>query len=186
MIRISSSTILFFSYFSTANSLAGAYEYLLRKSTGENIDVSRLFIYYNARMKKKGTTTVSDSGCSMTNAIEALEEMGTCLESVWPYDISNVNARPEERAYDQAKDHQITSALKVNVDLIEMKTCLAQGFPFAFGLRLYKSFDKAAKTGVVSMPDASEQGRTEHGRCDFNYDKTSITTKCSYLMLSLF
>ncbi|CAF3513982.1 unnamed protein product [Rotaria sp. Silwood1] len=100
----------------------------------------------------------------MTYAIEALEEFGTCFESLWPYDISSVNVKPSDEAYEQAKDHQITSAFKVNIDLTEMKSCLAQGFPFAFGLRLYKSFDKAAKTGVVPMPNEDEQGRSEHGR----------------------
>ncbi|CAF1283762.1 unnamed protein product [Rotaria sordida] len=35
----------------TANCLAGAYEYLTKKSNGMNMDVSRLFIYYNARIK---------------------------------------------------------------------------------------------------------------------------------------
>lgn len=100
----------------------------------------------------------------MTNAIEALEEFGTCLESVWPYDISQVNSKPDEQAYEQGRDHQITGAMKVNIDLNEMKSCLAQGFPFAFGLRLYQSFNKAAKSGVVPMPDASESERSEHGR----------------------
>ncbi len=103
----------------------------------------------------------------MTNAIEALEEFGTCLESVRPYEISSVNTRPSEDAFEQAKSQQITSALKVNIDLTEMKTCLAQGFPFAFGLRLYESVDKAAKNGVVPIPDESEKSRTEHGRCGF-------------------
>ncbi|CAF1147020.1 unnamed protein product [Rotaria sordida] len=146
----------------SANSLAGAYEYLLKKVNGSNIDMSRLFIYYNGRTKK--STAVTDKGCSMTDAIEALEEFGTCFESVWPYDITSVNVRPNDQAYEQAKDHQITEALKININLDEMKSCLAQGFPFAFGLRLYKSFDKASKTGVVPIPNEDEQSRTEHGR----------------------
>lgn len=54
----------------------------------------------------------NDSGCSMINVIE---ELGTCLESVCLYDILNVNKRPNEEAYDQVKDHQITSALMVNI-----------------------------------------------------------------------
>jgi hypothetical protein len=45
-----------------------------------------------------------------------------------------------------------------------MKSCLAQGFPFAFGLRLYSSFDQASKTGIVPMPNAWENGRQSHGR----------------------
>jgi hypothetical protein len=102
----------------------------------------------------------------MTDAIEALEEFGVCLESTWPYDISRVNTRPSNEAYDEAVNHKINEALQVNIDLNEMKSCLAQGFPFAFGVKLYTSFDKAGQTGVVPMPNQSEQGRTEHGRFD--------------------
>ncbi|CAF0820582.1 unnamed protein product [Adineta steineri] len=146
-----------------ANCLAGAYEYLTKKSDGRNTDVSRLFIYYNSRAKEKQSRTVSDSGCTMTSAIEALEEFGTCLESIWPYDISQVNSRPSDRAYEEAKNHKITDALKIEIDLNEMKSCLAQGFPFAFGLKLFKSFDKASTTGVVPMPNTSERIRASHG-----------------------
>ncbi len=121
--------------------------------------MSRLFIYYNSRVKGTQLESITDSGCSITDAIEALEECGTCLESIWPYDISNVNICPDDEAYEQAENHKIHKALQVNLDLNEMKSCLAQGFPFAFGLRLYKSFDKATKYGIVSTPNASEQDR---------------------------
>jgi hypothetical protein len=100
----------------------------------------------------------------MTSAIEALEEYGTCLESVWPYDTSRVNTRPNDQSYQEAQRHKITEALRVNINLSEMKSCLAQGFPFAFGLRLYSSFDQASKTGIVPMPNAWENGRQSHGR----------------------
>jgi hypothetical protein len=100
----------------------------------------------------------------MTSAIEALEEFGTCLESVWPYDISRVNTRPNEQAYQEAERHKITEALQVDINLYEMKSCLAQGFPFAFGLKLYTSFDQAAKTGVVPMPNLWDNGRQSDGR----------------------
>ena len=35
----------------TANAVAGAYEYLVKKNQGADYDVSRLFIYYNARVE---------------------------------------------------------------------------------------------------------------------------------------
>ncbi|CAF4106525.1 unnamed protein product [Adineta steineri] len=147
----------------TANSLAGAYEYLNKKAHGTNVDVSRLFIYYNSRVKANYSSTISDTGCSMTDTIEALEEFGTCLESLWPYDSSRVNTKPNDNVYQQASSHKISQALQVNIDLNEMKSCLAQGFPFAFGLSLYTSFDKAAKTGVVPMPDSSDASRESDG-----------------------
>ncbi|CAF3345220.1 unnamed protein product [Rotaria socialis] len=148
----------------TANALAGAYEYLIKKNHGTNIDVSRLFIYYNGRVKNTHLPVVTDSGCSMTNAIEALAEFGTCLELTWPYAIASVNSIPNVRAFHQGLKHKIRQALHVKIDLNEMKSCLAQGFPFAFGLRLYVSFDQAAKTGIVPMPNQEEQSRAEHGR----------------------
>ena len=139
---------------------------MTKKGNGQNVDVSRLFIYYNGRVKENGgdDSNITDSGCSMTSAIEALEESGTCLESIWPYDISQVNVRPGDDAYEQGKQHKITEALQVKIDLNEMKSCLAQGFPFAFGLKLFSSFDKAAQTGVVPMPSSSDGGRDSDGR----------------------
>jgi len=100
----------------------------------------------------------------MTNGIETLEKYGVCPESMWPYDIANLNTRPDDQTYQAADDFKITEAFQVDTDLYQMKSCLAQGFPFAFGLRLFTSFDKAAKSGVVPMPDESEQSRESHGR----------------------
>ena len=151
-------------FFFFIGSVSGAYEYLTKKDNGRNTDVSRLFIYYNARAKASGSSSVSDTGCSMTDTIEALEEFGACLESIWPYDISNVNTRPDDRAYQQAAQHKISEALQVNVDLNEMKSCLAQGFPIAFGLKLFSSFDKAAQTGIVPMPGSRDGGRRSDGK----------------------
>jgi C1A family cysteine protease len=145
--------------------VSGAYEYITKKSDGQDIAVSRLFIYYNGRAKAD-PSSITDSGCAMTDGIEALEELGVCLESIWPYDISQVNTKPSDEAYQDAKGHTITEALQVNIDLNEMKSCLAQGFPFAFGLKLFASFDKAGTTGTVPMPSSTDGSRKSDGRSD--------------------
>ena len=114
-------------------------------------------------MKGGNSGSVTDTGCTMTDAIETLEELGVCLESIWPYDISRVDTRPIGEAYNQATHHKITEALQINIDLNEMKSCLAQQYPFAFGIKLYSSFDQAAQTGVVPMPSPSDVSRQAHG-----------------------
>ncbi|CAF1225716.1 unnamed protein product [Rotaria sp. Silwood1] len=147
-----------------ANAFAGAYEYLLKKSSGCVTDVSRLFIYYNARVKdEESDENISDSGCTVTAAIEALEEFGTCLESIWPYYEKRVNKCPSDEAYAAAENNRIIDALQVKINLYEMKSCLAQGYPFVFGLELYKSFDQAARKGIVPMPKLGETSRESHG-----------------------
>lgn len=138
---------------------------MLKQANNREIDVSRLFIYYNARyLDEESEEDISDSGCTVTSAIEGLEEYGTCLESVWPYRTKRVNKCPKDDAYGAAENHKITDALQVKISLHEMKSCLAQGLPFVFGLELYKSFDKAAKKGIVPAPKQGELNRSSHGR----------------------
>ena len=52
---------------------------------------------------------------------------------------------------------------KVPVDLQAMKHCLAEGYPFVFGLALFESFDMARRLGRVPLPSEEEWGRESHG-----------------------
>jgi C1A family cysteine protease len=53
-----------------------------------------------------------------------------------------------------------------------MKGCLAEGYPFAFGMTVYDSFegDEVAKTGVVQMPSPDEQVVGGHAVLVVGYD----------------
>ena len=169
-------------------SAIGAYEYLLKKATGRHIDVSRLFVYYNARAKLNGMNEyIMDTGCSVTSAIEALDEFGICLESVWPYDTSAVNERPSDEAYDAAENNKLADALQVQINLNEMKTCLAQGYPFVFGVRLFESFTEAARKGVIPKSAPTEAARGEHGRfvIIINKREKNFIICCRHAMLAV-
>jgi C1A family cysteine protease len=145
----------------TANALVGAYEYLAKRILGFSGDVSRLFVYFNAR---KYDGIKGDQGSTICGSIAVLEEVGACTEETWPYDPKIVNRRPSEEAYEEAKRFLIEEAEEINVDLYAMKHCLAEGYPFAFGLLLFSSFDRARRKGIVPMPDLStEEGRKTHG-----------------------
>lgn len=144
-----------------ANAIAGAYEYLRVRITGKYKDVSRLFIYYNARLMDG---IEEDEGSSIATSIQVLQEMGTCKEKTWPYKIGKVNKKPHDDAYTEAARFLIESAEEIPVDLNTMKQCLAEGHPFIFSLALCKSFDRAGRSGRVPTPDPSEAGREEHSR----------------------
>ncbi|CAF1295212.1 unnamed protein product [Rotaria sordida] len=127
----------------------------------------------SALVSNNESITVTDSGCTITGAIEALEEWGTCLESLWPYDLNNANLRPSDEAYDEAINHRITEAFQIS-DLYEMKACLAQGFPFAFGLRLFKSFERAGDFGHVHIPKCRDHWDVEDA---IDYQNSSEDTE---------
>jgi C1A family cysteine protease len=139
----------------TGNALAGALEFLERKDKVSFVDFSRLFIYYNERAVEH--TVNSDSGAMIRDGIKTLAKKGVCSEKKWPYIISKFSVKPAPSCYKEALTHKINSYHRI-LTLDEMRTCLAEGFPFVFGFTVYESFEsqQVAKTGVVNMPKPGE------------------------------
>jgi len=156
----------------TANALAGALEYLMKKGKATFADMSRLFIYYNERVIEHSVKT--DSGAMIRDGIKTLAKQGACTEKSWPYDIAKFATKPPKTCYTEAINYQILSYARINT-LDEMRTCLADGFPFVFGFSVYDSFEsqKVAKTGVVDMPKAGEKMIGGHAVLAVGYDNAA-------------
>ena len=146
-----------------ANAVAGAYEYLAKAHTGEEYDVSRMFIYYNGRYLGADGDPIEDEGCCIENAIKGLQQYGACAEENYPFDLEVVNDEPAKENYDEAAAFLVQDMAAVPTDLHAWKHSLAEGYPIIFGIDLYKSFDKQRKKGVVPMPSDTEASRESHG-----------------------
>src|SRR5258708_28311692 len=153
----------------TANALVGNLEFLKKKSLQIIINFSRLFLYYNERAIRKMQD--NDSGASLRDGIKTLVKAGDCLETEWPYDIARFSVKPEDNAYTQALEYQITGYYRI-VSLNEMKHTLSLGFPFVFGFAVYESFEspEVAKTGVVPLPLGTERMIGGHVVIAVGYD----------------
>ena len=147
----------------TANAIAGAYEYLIKKHMdGAEVDVSRMFVYYNARWRAGNQN--KKTGSRIQYGVESLTTLGACREQVWPYNKEAVLTKPAESAYKEASRFKALDIKKVPTKLDVWKQCLAEGYPIVFGCALFDSFDSCKEHGgVVPMPDPSEVGRTDHG-----------------------
>ncbi len=156
----------------TANALAGALEFLMKKDKVSFTDMSRLFIYYNERVIEHSVRT--DSGAMIRDGIKTLVKQGSCSELSWPYNIPKFAVKPPKKCYKEALNYQILSYARINT-VDEMRTCLADGFPFVFGFTVYESFEtqKVAKTGVVGMPKDSESMLGGHAVLGVGYDDRS-------------
>jgi C1A family cysteine protease/uncharacterized tellurite resistance protein B-like protein len=147
----------------TANAVAGAYEYILKRHLEENaFDVSRLFVYYNARALEGEDVEIEDNGSVISLAVKSLQESGICSEETWPFEEEQVNTKPSDEAYEEAGKFLIEEYSLVPTDLFAWKHCLAEGYPIIFGLLLYDSFDKQRKKGLVPEPTPHEVEREEH------------------------
>jgi C1A family cysteine protease len=158
----------------TAFGIAAAHQFgQIKQSTDGDtiINPSKLFIYYNERVME-GTIN-EDAGAIIRDGLKTVANEGVCPESEWPYIISKFSKKPPQSCYDHALNHQILSYHAIDCDIIQMKQCLAEGYPFVFGAILYSNFqsDVVTKTGIVSMPLGNQIGghcMMVVGYCDIN------------------
>jgi C1A family cysteine protease len=153
----------------TANALVGATEFLMIKDKKPYADLSRLFVYYNERVIEH--TVNQDSGAMIRDGIKTLAKQGVCTEKLWPYDIKTFTKKPTPACYKEALGYEIVSYQRIDT-VDEMRSCLADGFPFVFGFTVYESFESqdVAKTGVVSIPKPEEKVMGGHAVMGVGYD----------------
>lgn len=157
----------------TANAIAAAIEFDQRKQGLAPFMPSRLFLYYNERAME-GTTN-SDSGATLRDGMRSVNKVGICAETLWPYKDSLVLSSPTEPCYQAARSHRSVYYAHVPQTMQYMKTCLAAGFPFVFGVSVFDSFesDSVAATGVVPLPQASESLLGGHAMLAVGYDDST-------------
>ena len=155
----------------TANALVGALEFLEIKDKMPFVDLSRLFVYYNERVIEH--TVQSDAGAQLRDGIKTLAKLGVCTEKKWPYIIAKFKVKPTPACYKEALQHQITDYHRLTT-LDDMRSCLADGYPFVFGFTVYESFEtqEVAQTGVVPMPQRTERMLGGHAVVAVGYDDT--------------
>lgn len=116
-------------------------------------DLSRLFLYYVTR-KVQGD--LRDTGCSIRTCLKTLSKHGCCKESLWRYDCRRYKTPPPQKCFADAVRYKDVSYYRIN-SLSQIKSALAEGNPVIFGAYLYPSFYDADETGIVLMPDSSEE-----------------------------
>lgn len=134
-------------------------------------DISRLFIYWNARTLDGDNQ--KDNGTQIRTAIKAVRTFGACQENVWPYIEKRVFQVPTSDAFADGVQHKVVKAFRIdNSDINEMKMCLVNGFPFAFGVSIYTSFmsQSTADAAVIPMPKWDERMLGGHAMCCVGYD----------------
>ena len=136
----------------TANATDALVQFLLRPAETDTpwFSGSRLFIYYNTRLTEG--TIGSDSGGSLRDAIKSVTTYGVPAEDAWSYDGSparedgtfppgaRATLRPSKPVYDAAAAAKAVNYHAVTQSLQQLKTCLTEEFPIAFGFSVLSSF----------------------------------------------
>jgi C1A family cysteine protease len=174
----------------TANAIAAAVEFDLRKQKAKAFTPSRLFIYYNERAMEGSVG--SDAGAQIRDGIKSIARLGDCPEAECPYDDMPANpdgtfppgakaaTRPPASCYTDAVKYKAMQYQAVSQNLADMKGCLATRYPFVFGFVVYDSFEtpEVAKTGKVPLPTGKDSPIGGHAVLAVGYDDAGQVFIC--------
>jgi len=134
-----------------ANAVVGALEYHQRLSGQSVTDLSRLYVYYNAR--KIGGTTQTDSGTFIHHVMASVLAFGACPERMWPYQQAMWPTEPIKACYQGAEQFGAISYARTGVGL-GSKAAVANGLPVVFGTSLPHDMlmIEARDTGQIASP----------------------------------
>ena len=155
-----------------SNSVSYQLRYLIKKSTGKVLNMSRLFIYYNGRVLSNFPIN-EDTGLTMRTGFRSVTSYGVPEETTWPYIESDFTKKPSDNAYKLGGNNKNLVYYSVSQNLNEIKKCLKDGFAISFGITLFSSFmtTQVARTGIVPMPDIySDQRVGGHAMTIVGYD----------------
>ena len=155
----------------TANAIAAAMEFDdIKRGFKDVTTPSRLFVYYNERALEG--TTGKDVGGQIRDGIKAVSSRGACPEAIWPYLNADVLLKPSAASYSKARRYKAVSYQRISHNLDHLRCCLASGYPFVFGIKVFTSFEGTAvkKTGKLNMPRRGEKTIGLHAVLAAGYD----------------
>lgn len=119
-------------------------------------DLSRLFIYWNARNLSNPPTYDKDSGSQIRLAFDSMARYGAPYEAIYPYEISKVNERPTILAYREAIKNRINKFYRISVNgqerIGQIKQALCSGCPVVFGTLVANNFMNYSGGSIITNP----------------------------------
>ena len=150
--------------------IVGAFELMLNKKYPKNFkDLSRLFVYYNARLLEGYVD--EDVGVYVRTGIKAVNKWGVCTEVNWPYLINKFAETPSVESYIDAKSRTIDSYYKIN-SIEGIVDALNSGYPVVTGFHVFKDFDNIGidLDPILPMPNPANPLLGGHAVVIVGYD----------------
>jgi C1A family cysteine protease len=144
--------------------VSNAFAQYINMGTKNNIRISRLLHYYCGRAIE-GDSSLEDNGLDIRQAASIIKKYGACNESVWSYDTSKFNSLPPLSVFKSSLLFKKYSYSFVNQNITSLTSVLySQKLPIIFGISVYDSFYDADTTGIVPMPDTTNE-TLQGGHC---------------------
>jgi len=138
-----------------ANAVIGALEFHHLKAGRPLTDLSRLFVYYNARILSESTQ--KDEGSFIHHGMASILAYGACEARLWPFIEAMVTSRPTDACYQNASSYEAVQYARTPRGVPAL-SALAQGLPIVFGIFVPgEYYQTAAQTGRMPKPGQAPQ-----------------------------
>lgn len=156
------------------NSIVSALEIRNIVNGNNHVDLSRLFVYYNARVAMNETS--ADQGCYIRDGMKSLSTFGTCPEELWPYKEENVYVRPSWKSYRESYVNRINAYYRIDASnhdelCSQIELSIAGLHPVVFGVMIWEEFKGC--NGLVPMPNVNKNSIGSHAMCIVGFDSAA-------------
>lgn len=160
----------------TAFAAVAQMEYYIKQKTGDDVDLSEMFLYLETR-RELGWER-EDSGAYLRTVMKALVSVGVCEERLWPYDEAKFTKDPPAHIYPRADDFSATKYYKVdkegydkNTVMARLKSALLANLPCTMGFTCYDSaLSQAKDNGAIPLPSYDDVQTGGHAVLIIGYD----------------
>lgn len=122
-----------------ANASVSALELLMKKAN-KNVDLSRLFVYWNVR-EPYPELRGQDKGSYLRDGFKSINHYGVCDESNWEFTKENLNTKPSQNIYEKAKSNKVLEYRRIfHRDVNSVKDALSKGYPVIISTALGQKF----------------------------------------------
>ena len=151
-----------------AQAIVGAFELLINKDSPDKfLDLSRLFLYYNARLLENFVEV--DSGAYTRDGVKAATRWGICSEALWPYLIDKFDDLPDKESYFDAEKRIIRKYYRADT-IEDIITALHNGYPVVASMNVFEGFDDLPEHGKLPIPSLTDYMLGSHAICIVGYD----------------
>lgn len=150
------------------NAIVGALEYHRNRMKLPFQELSRLFVYYNAR--KLADRQHLDEGTYIHHVMAAVLAFGVCEERMWPYQPALKNEEPTRSCYSNATRYEAIEFARVDLSTT-LLPALSIGLPVVFGAYFPAEFyDEAKMTAVMPNSEFNNDPGSGHAMLIVGYD----------------
>lgn len=163
----------------------GIAEFFLRNDETNPIteELAEMFLGYYSRYILNGNQPPEgDDGSTILATLQALQQFGICVSTLWPYEDANEDVEPSKDAQTAAANIEVDQVFKIpqtqdQAKLDAMKQAISQGMPLDAGWNVDDSIMNVGSDGMEPyVANPLVQGQVAgHSRYIFGYDDT-ITT----------